>query len=293
LPGRVAAHSVGSTGSARALEGAFDNAENALSLIDEVFEAEAAVEAAAPEYRPLLRQVRGIEKQIRTLDEEIAETSQQASFLSDPSQADRRARLEARIAEWEEERVELVESIPEEWEPRHDTFAELTKAEQRARMTYRRAGDGSIEPVVEMLGILDANADFAALEGDLTQFGADIADGDREELEERAKVLGSSFGSLAGADDVRSALSKMRRNLRERSEDREKAAEEFQVALGAFEEQLVWRADAESTLRDGLTTYRAALLDTVGSRQADRLSREQALFIAGCAAGHRDISLNF
>ena len=49
----------------------------------------------------------------------------------------------------------------------------------------------------------------------------------------------------------------------------------------------------KSALSDGVHTYLAAISDTVGARQQPQLSREQALYIAGCNAKHRDISLNF
>jgi hypothetical protein len=275
------------------LDDAFDNADDALERIGEIFVAEAAVTEAAPAYRPLLRQVRSIEKQMRRLGEEADELRREAGFLTDPSLADRRAAMEAEVASLEEEIAALEASIPAEWEERHDTFAELTKAEQQIRTQYRRAGDGSIEPVMEFLDVLAANDAFAALEEPLRALGAELAAGDRAELEEQAKELGSQFGAVAGADDVRSALSKVRRNLRENREDREAAQEEWAVAIEAFEGQVAWRGDAAAELTEPLLTYRAALLETVGARQADRLSRSQSLYIASCNAVHRDISLNF
>ena len=64
-------------------------------------------------------------------------------------------------------------------------------------------------------------------------------------------------------------------------------------AVAAFEEQTVWRAAAAADVKPGIEAYLAAIADNVGARQQDRLSREQALYIAGCNAGHRDLSLHF
>ena len=63
--------------------------------------------------------------------------------------------------------------------------------------------------------------------------------------------------------------------------------------MTAYEEQIVWRADAAASLQPGLETYLGAISGTLGARQQQKLSREQALYIAGCNAGHRDLSLNF
>jgi len=42
-----------------------------------------------------------------------------------------------------------------------------------------------------------------------------------------------------------------------------------------------------------LATYEAAIRETIGLRQQERLPRDQALLVAGCSSGHRDISLSF
>ena len=57
--------------------------------------------------------------------------------------------------------------------------------------------------------------------------------------------------------------------------------------------QVAWRTAAEAALVSELNAYLAAIADTLGSRQQAKLTRDQALFIAGCNAVHRDISLNF
>ena len=46
-------------------------------------------------------------------------------------------------------------------------------------------------------------------------------------------------------------------------------------------------------LLPGLAEYEKKIRDTIGLRQQPRLPREQALFVAGCNADHRDISLSF
>jgi hypothetical protein len=81
--------------------------------------------------------------------------------------------------------------------------------------------------------------------------------------------------------------------LREGRVDLVQAAEEWAKAVESYIEQLEWRRAGEGTISEGLKTYLAAISDTIGSRQQPRLSREQALFIAGCNASHRDVSLNF
>jgi len=45
--------------------------------------------------------------------------------------------------------------------------------------------------------------------------------------------------------------------------------------------------------RSGFSAYIGAITETLGARQQQRLSRDQALYVAACDAAHRDLSLNF
>ena len=275
------------------LADAFDSAEVAIGHLDSAWVAHDEVVAATDWYRPQHRRVRFIEKQIRDLDHEIRELSKQASFLTSEDQADRKARLEERVSELETERAELAATVPDGWDEVYTQFSALVQAEDKARAAYRRAADGSVGPARDFLSVVEANDAFFALESDLRGIQSLVASGDRAVAELAAKDLGTTFGKLAGADDIRSALSKVRRSLREGREDREKAAEDWVDAVTAFEAQTEWRRAAEGDLSTGVRAYLEAISDTVGARQQDRLSRDQALHISGCNAAHRDISLNF
>ena len=275
------------------LSDAFDNAEAAIGLLNDAWTAHDKVVAAAPAYRPEHRKVRFTEKQIRDLDHEFEDLKKQVGFLNSDDQSGRKARLEQRITVLEAEREGLVASVPETWEGVYSEFSMLVQAEDKARLAYRRASDGAVEAALAFLAVVEANPEFVALENDLRAMEELLARGDRAEAEDAAKSLTSAFSAVAGADDVRSALSKVRRSLREGREDRAKAAENWADAVNAYNAQIEWRQAASGHLSEGIRTYLDAISDTVGSRQQVRLSREQALYIAACNASHRDVSLNF
>ena len=182
--------------------------------------------------------------------------------------------------------------IPEEWDEQYKTFSALTKAESTARNTYRRSGDQSWEGVVEVANVLKANDAFAALEGDLNTMRATIETTPPEEAHELVNELSKAFGRVDGAGDVKSPLSKARRALKNKNPDPAKAMAEYEKALVAYAEQKAWRAEAASLL-PGLQAYLDGIAPTLGARQQPRLSEDQALFLAACTAGHRDLSLNF
>ncbi|MCF3594877.1 TRAP transporter large permease subunit [Rhodobacteraceae bacterium LMO-12] len=271
-----------------------ESGELALASLQTAFGAEKAVNAAAEEYRPLQIQVRAVEKEIRKLEEEADELRVLTGRMREEAQAERRARLEARREQLLAEAERKAQEIPERWEEVHKVFAELTDAEQKARNTYRRESGQAWEAANEVVSVLAANEAFAALEQDLIVMGDYIrtVPEDDANAEDTVKALEDKFSDVAGAGDVKSALGKARRSMRAKKFDREKALEDFDNALAEYEEQKVWRAQA-AVLQPELEVYLEGIRGTLGIRMQDRLSREQALYMAACSAKHRDISLNF
>lgn len=278
----------------RDLSDSFESATVALEQIEIAFEAEAAVNAAAGDYRPLQVEVRSIEKRIRKAKERAEELRVIAGRMRDEAQAERRAKLEAEREQLLAQAEGLRTQIPDEWEGIHDRFAELTDAEQDARNLYRRSADAAWETPAEVLRILEANPQFLALEDELRNLRDVIEnaeEGDPSAME-AVEALEARFSDLEGASDVRSALGTARRALRPNRFDGERAIEEYAEAMAEFEAQMAWRAEA-AALVPGLQSYLDGIRGTLGIRSQNRLTREQALYMASCSAVHRDVSLNF
>ena len=275
---------------AKNLTGAFDDAEAAIGAMSEIQTTAAAVEAEADGFRPLLSDVRGLQKQVRDRRSHAEDLLKDARFMNSEEQAEARAKLEEEAAALEAEADAIAAQIPAEWDDTYKAFNGLVTAEQKARNTYRRAADGAVEPVNEVLAVLAANGEFAALESTLRALEEVILSAEQEAGEEQLKEVGSAFNGIAGGNDVGSDLSKARRALRKG--DRDKALDEWRSAVAEFEEQMVWR-NASASLVPGLNAYLEGISGTVGARQQPHLSRDQALYLAGCNAHHRDLSLNF
>ncbi len=274
------------------LSDGFGNAEAALGLLTEALKAEKDVAAAADSYRPLLTQVRRIEKEIRKADAEVKILDRTISRMKDAADAEKRAELEAEREEIQAHRDEMAASIPSNWEPEYEKFSALTKAEQTARTKYRRSADGAYEAGTEMQALLGSSEAFAALETDLLALRGPIENGDPKEVMEVIKALESRIGLVPGAGDVKSPLSKARRALKKKEPQIEKALTEFDKAAAEYAEQKIWRAEAAG-LAPGVDAYVEGIRGTLGARQQQDLTRDQALYMAACTAKHRDLSLNF
>ena len=278
---------------AKDLKGGFESADTAITEIEAAFTSAATVDAAADEYRPQLRFVRGIEKKIRRVQAEIDKLQTRIGRMRDESQAAARSALEADVAALNSEIEHLQDQIPEGWADANKVFLELTTAENSARAKYRRAADAAYETPLEILAVLDANADFTALEGQLRGLKTTIETVPESDAHELVNEVSKAFGKVDGAGDVKSALSKARKALKAKKPDREKAMKAYNDAVSEYDSQVTWRSEADATLRPEINKYLDAVRETLGIRVQDRFTREQALSMAACSAHHRDISLNF
>ena len=278
---------------AKELTEGYDKASGAFDLMAAIGTTSKAVADAAVEYQPLHIAVRALERDARRLEEKIKEETTTLSRLksTDPD-SPRIAKLEAEIAKQTEARDALLAQIPEDWDPKHTEFAKLTKAENTARNTYRRNSDKAFEPVDEVIEVLEATDALAAVEGDLTALRKDMATGDPAALLERVETLRSAVRSAEAGRDTVKGLSDARKALR-KDPDPVKAAEALDGSVTAMAAELAWRKEASEKLLPGLKAYREELGGTIGLRKQPVLPREQALFVASCSSGHRDISLNF
>ncbi|MDF1721199.1 MAG: SLC13 family permease [Minwuia sp.] len=277
---------------AKDLGKSFEDADNAILALKATSDAGDAVVAASGDYRPLLRSVRRLEKDIRTEEEEAKALQTRINRLQD-GEFDLKPELEAEMQVHLARAEELRGDIPAEWRDAYATFSSLTKAESRARTSYQRSADSSWEGAAQVLAVLNANAAFTALEADLRNLRMVIETTAEKQAIATVQDVERAFRDVEGADEVKKALAKARRELKNSGTDRSDALGEYEDAVIEFEAQQVWRPTAEAALKPEIEAYLAAIQDTLGARQQPRLSREQALFVAACSSSHRDVSLNF
>ena len=263
-------------------------AGEAIPLMDEINAAVAAQRAAAVEYRPVHTLVRGLERQAGRLQDEIDELRLRASRGFGDVEAQT-----ARADELEAEQQAILSQIPEGWEPLHEEYEALNRANNTARNIYRRTVDQAYEPVPELIAIIESAGTLEALRPQIEALRDDAPTMDGDTADARYREVEQALGDVDGARDIRGLLSDARNEIDDRSPDPEAAVELTDEALALFDSKMAWRTRAATELLPGIKAYDAAIRETIGLRQQPRLPRPQALAVAQCTSHHRDISLNF
>ena len=278
---------------AEELAESFDSAATAIGFLAAAKEAEQAIIDNQERYRPVHTEVRRIQADIRIIEEEIADLNTRRDRVRGENVDDRKAALSEQIEALEEQISALEQTIPESWEAENERFGELQTAETQARNNYRRAADDGYDAARETVEILSATSALRDLGTAIPDMRAQMSTSNPADLVDPLEALADQFGEIAGAGDIKSAVSKARSAMRKSTPDLEAATEAIDTALEEYEEQMQWREPAEAALLEDLGAYEAVMKDTIGIRQQDSLSREQALSVASCSSHHRDISLSF
>ncbi|MDA1153681.1 MAG: TRAP transporter large permease subunit [Proteobacteria bacterium] len=278
---------------ARGLRSAAEDAmtfPQAMSLIPE---RASTVQAAAREYRPLLEFVRSIEKRIRNHELDVAGINTEMGRVREAASESRVIVLEAEKEELEAAIATLEAQIPETWDQVHDTFKALTDDEENARLMARRIGDSSYEAVAKVAAVLRGNEAFSALAESLRALRTEVENGDPVATMAALDALANQFRDIEGAGDIRSDLGAARRAIERTPDNRAEAVVEFDSAQAEYDAQAAWRDAAGVAVLPGLEAFLDDTKATLGVRYGQRLTRDQGMFLAGCTANHRSLTLSF
>ncbi len=279
---------------ATALRASLDKAGSVFARVEDVRATAAGVAAFTPDYEPFHRQVRRLESDARKVDAEVDEIRNEIFQLKRDEDVEGLRDAEHEIEELLAHQAELRSRIPAEWADTRKQFVDLTGAERKARLAYRRTVDEAYGPVRDIRVILADTDALAAIGDDLTALQDFVRTASPEEASAAIRAFSSDrLSGLAQVNDIRSPLSKARRALSPRRLNRDTANAEVAKAIAAHATEVEWRKRADAALSGGLATYNEAIRTSIGLRLQDRLPKEITSDIASCLAVHRDISLNF
>ncbi len=272
--------------------GSFKSTSSVYGKRDAVLATQVHLDAASPAYRPLHREVRALEKKIRKIKAELKQLATDISRLDAGDETTKRL-MSAKRDGLQAEMDQLVTTFPGNWEAENASFVKLQKANDKARASYRKAMDEGYLPVIELLRIVEGTTALGSLRAGIADLDFVIFNLPPEEAADKISIISKQAGTVEGTSAIKSGLTKVRRAIKSKTPDPEKAKQELTKTLRAFDKEMAWRTRAVKDLLPDLTLYEATIRNTIGLRQLPKLPQEQALKVASCNASHRDISLSF
>ena len=201
--------------------------------------------------------------------------------------------MERQIDALDKEKSDLEAQIPANWPDSHKHYLELADAEKKARNAYRHNVDNAYEPINELRKMIANAGDLAAVRKDLEALRPIIASQPADQVSDAIKAVQEKLRAIPETSAINSSLTKARRLFRKDDPNRDDAANFIDDSIKKLAPEAEWRVQAAERLGPALNAYNAVISDTIGLRQQERLTSDQATDVAGCLSYHRDISLDF
>jgi tripartite ATP-independent transporter DctM subunit len=279
----------------KALNQSLERTLGTFNLVEKVRTAEANRVGYSAEYRPHHRHVRGLQYEMRSIRLKIDELKQGLTRASQSSYPDRDTltRIQAKIEKEQAAIKDLQNQIPESWADVSKRYADLEKAEKEARRNYRSNVDQAYKTIAELRKVIEGADELAGLEPQLAALEPVIANEPAKVAMDRIKQAGKALGKVAGTSAIKSKLSKVRRALKGKKPEPDKAIQLLKDGLKLYFSEVGWRRQAAVKIAPALASYDNAIKDSIGLRLQRRLTPDQIKEVASCRSIHRDFSLRF
>ncbi len=270
----------------------FDNALGTFTIVKKLQKTEEEYELFTKDYRDLHFNVRKIEKKIRKIDQKIKKTKAEIRNLDDDNSSDKN-KLELKIENYELEIKELQNKVPENWKAKNGEFEILHKAKNTRTKRYRKNVDEAYETLDQIVMFINDNEKLKELSPEITELKYNI---DNKNYENTLSIIDSLFeklGEISGTEEFANKLDDLISVIDNDVVDEQKLIEVSSETFDLFNLEVSWRDDANKNLMPELIKYNDVIKHNIGLRLQNRLTKEQAKFVARCNSVHRDISLNF
>ncbi len=276
------------TGLRSDIQGSFKNAENTFVMVNNIQNLEREIKKRAISYRPMHVKVRELQKEIRDLNEKIKP-------LKDDLDRDgaNKNKLSSQIKELENQIKDITAKIPNTWKKQNGEFSKLLKQEKIARLKYRRNVDEAYSPIIETIKTIESAEQLSLLKDNIDRLENYIKEKPHKESADDIAETMTLIAQVEGASKIRSALYKVRKALRGRKVDPEKAIELLNSAKKIYQQDVTWRRAAATQTLPQLKAYDKAIKHTIGLRQLPKIPKNIALGITSCTSEHRDLTLYF
>ena len=270
----------------------FDNALGTFAIVKKLQKTEEEYELFTKDYRDLHFNVRKIEKKIRKIDQKIKKTKAEIRNLDDDNSSDKN-KLELKIENYELEIKELQNKVPENWKAKNGEFEILHKAKNTRTKRYRKNVDEAYETLDQIVMFINDNEKLKELSPEIKELKYNI---DNKNYENTISIIDSLFeklGEISGTEEFANKLDDLISVIDNDEVDEQKLIEVSSETFDLFNLEVSWRDDANKNLMPELIKYNDVIKHNIGLRLQNRLTKEQAKFVARCNSVHRDISLNF
>ena len=275
------------------LNNTFINAILTFELVDNLKNSQTILDGYKKDYRSLHLAVRKIQKKQFKIDTKIKKLEKEKNYAKRENAIDKVNKMQKEIDKLNNEKIKIEEKIPSNWDDAHSEYKILSSNKKKAVIQYRKNVDSVYENIQTLKMIIQDRKKLNSLEDSILNLKQQILNESKKEGMSKIKSIEKILNEITGAELIKEKLSKSRRALKKDDADIDKINNLIEDANEIYIYEKLWREKAEKELLPQLIKFDESIKDTIGLRLQEKLTKEQAKFVAACRAVHTDISLNF
>ena len=274
------------------LKNTYMNAILSFELVDNIKKSQLVLDEYNKNYRSLHLSVRKIQKRQFKIDYKIKKLEKEKRYLERENQTNKVNKMQSEIDELNNETIEIGKNIPANWEAANNEYKALAMEKKKAVTKYKRNVDSVYENIqITKQIIIDKNK--LNIDSEILNLKKMIFNESKDDGMNRIKSIEKILNEIAGAELIKEKLSKARRILKKDDVDINKINTLLDEANEMYLFEKEWRTKAEKELLPQLIKFDDSIKNTIGLRLQEKLTKEQAKYVAACRSTHTDISLNF
>ena len=275
------------------LKNTYMNAILTFELVDNIKKSQLVLDEYNKNYRSLHLSVRKIQKRQFKIDKKIKKLEKEKKYLERENQTNKVNKMQSKIDELNNEKIEIVKNIPANWEAANNEYKALAMEKKKAVTKYKRNVDSVYENIQKLKEIIKDQDKLNNLDNEISNLKELIFKESKDHGMNRIKSIEKILNEIAGAELIKEKLSKARRMLKKDDTDINQIYALLDEANEIYMYENEWRAKAEKELLPQLIKFDDSIKNTIGLRLQEKLTKEQAKYVAACRSTHTDISLNF
>ncbi len=275
------------------LKNTFSNATLTFELVENIKKTQTILNEYSKEYRPLHLSVRKMQKKLFKIDNKIKKLEKEKKYLERENLINKVNKMQNQIDSLNNEKNIILEKIPSNWEKDHGEYNKIAMENRKAITTYRRNVDSVYENIQTTKLIITDRHKLNDIDNQIINLRELIINESKDDGVNRIKSLEKNLNNIAGTEAIKEKLSKARRILKKEDADINKINLLIIEANEIYSLEKIWREKAEKELLPQLNNFDNSIKNTIGLRLQEKLTKEQAKYVAACRSIHKDISLNF
>jgi tripartite ATP-independent transporter DctM subunit len=258
-------------------------------IIEDLKKSENNFNKFSEKYKSLHTNVRKIEKKIIKSNLEIEKLNKD---LRIEENFNTRQKIEDKIIEINEYIEINKKNIPEKWIDENKKFKNILLEHNKLKLRYNKNVDSSYINLTKYIMIFEEADNLKDLLNNFDILLSKI-NNNSDKISEEIKSFEKKLNSFGEINEVTKYLSKARKKLKKNFDKKNEAVNLVKEAKLLFINQINWRERGKNLFLEIFKDLEKISKNNFGLRKQEKLSKEQALFVASCRAKHKDISLNF